>query len=315
MLRQEELAFIKALSNVEVFPLFLRELKKAVAAGKKKALAAHKANASAGERPSGVGEACTSRDPLLLSAPKRKAEELSGSDCPSEPASRRPAPEHPLDNGPSAQGTTGEKDAQSSRQLGPSEGRLAYASGGWDCQPAPAKWDAQVQAKVSVSTETAASSEAAPRRMSLGDMSGPLCGMPQGTTSSDQVDNAAAPATKRQNRTPIYVTGVTDTRSFLSWLRALCPSGLFAQIKGERLMLVPATAAGFRTTVTALRSLDASRGVSFHTFSLPEDRCVRLLVRNLGRHARRRRPGGAGESGHPCPGSASAPLGPSRSGS
>ena len=129
MLRQEVLAFIKALSNVEVSPLFLWELKKAVAAGKKKkALAARKANASAGESPSGVCEACTSRDPMLLSAPKRKAEELSGSDCPSEPASRRPAPEHPLDNGTSAQGTTGEQAAQRSRQLGPSEGRLAYAT-------------------------------------------------------------------------------------------------------------------------------------------------------------------------------------------
>jgi len=30
--------------------------------------------------------------------------------------------------------------------------------------------------------------------------------------------------------------------------------------------------------------LDESKGVSFHTFSLPEDRCVRLLVKNLGRH-------------------------------
>jgi len=45
MLRQEELAFIKAISSVEVSPLVLWELKKAVAAGKKKTLAAHKATA------------------------------------------------------------------------------------------------------------------------------------------------------------------------------------------------------------------------------------------------------------------------------
>ena len=168
----------------------------------------------------------------------------------SEPASRRPAPEHPLDNGPSAHGTTGEEAAQSSRQLGPSEGRLAYA------------------------TVVAGSAS---------------LHLPSGTqksslSSSAQVVTATAPAAERQNRTPIYVTGVTDTRSFLAWLRALCPSGLSAQIKGERLMLVPVTADGFRATVTALRSLDGSKGVSFHTFSLPEDRCVRLLVRNLGRH-------------------------------
>ena len=48
-------------------------------------------------------------------------------------------------------------------------------------------------------------------------------------------------------------------------------------------MIVPGTADGFRATVSALRSLDGSKGVTFHTFSLPEDRCVRLLVKNLGR--------------------------------
>jgi hypothetical protein len=46
-------------------------------------------------------------------------------------------------------------------------------------------------------------------------------------------------------------------------------------------MVVPSTANGFRATVSALRSLDEKEGVIFHTFSLPEDRCVRLLVKNL----------------------------------
>jgi hypothetical protein len=48
-------------------------------------------------------------------------------------------------------------------------------------------------------------------------------------------------------------------------------------------MVVPATADGFRAVVSALRSLDGREGVSFHTFTLPEDRYVRLLVKNLGR--------------------------------
>jgi len=43
--------------------------------------------------------------------------------------------------------------------------------------------------------------------------------------------------------------------------------------------------------------------MSFHTFSLLEDRCVRLLVKNLGRHAWRGSPGGGGEYGHLCLGS------------
>ena len=45
--------------------------------------------------------------------------------------------------------------------------------------------------------------------------------------------------------------------------------------------MVPATADGFRAAVNALRSLH-KKGVSFHTYSLPEDRCVRLVVKNLG---------------------------------
>jgi hypothetical protein len=48
-------------------------------------------------------------------------------------------------------------------------------------------------------------------------------------------------------------------------------------------MVVPSTADGFRAAVSALRSLDVERGVSFHTLTLPDDRCVRLLVKNLGR--------------------------------
>jgi hypothetical protein len=48
-------------------------------------------------------------------------------------------------------------------------------------------------------------------------------------------------------------------------------------------MVVPSTADGFRADISALRSLDGWTGVSFHTFTLPEDRCLRLLVKNLGR--------------------------------
>jgi hypothetical protein len=56
-----------------------------------------------------------------------------------------------------------------------------------------------------------------------------------------------------------------------------------AQLKGEKLMVIPSTAYGFRATIRTLRSLDGKEGVSFHTFTLPEDRCVRLLVKNLGK--------------------------------
>jgi len=48
-------------------------------------------------------------------------------------------------------------------------------------------------------------------------------------------------------------------------------------------MVVPSTADGFRAAVSAQRSLDGREDVRFHAFTLPEDRCVRLLVNNLGR--------------------------------
>ena len=48
-------------------------------------------------------------------------------------------------------------------------------------------------------------------------------------------------------------------------------------------MVVSSTANGFRAAVSALRSIDGEECVSFHTFTLPEDRCARLLVMNLGR--------------------------------
>jgi hypothetical protein len=96
MLKQEELPFIKAISHTELSSVFLRELRKAMAAAKrKKALVASKAiawSASALEHNSGVGsESQNSRDFPQLNASKRKAEELSSSNCQSEPASQ-PAP-------------------------------------------------------------------------------------------------------------------------------------------------------------------------------------------------------------------------------
>jgi hypothetical protein len=114
------------------------------------------------------------------------------------------------------------------------------------------------------------------------DISGPLSGMPVGTTFDAHVAIPCLPAGKRPNKTPIFITGVGDTRAFLAWLRSSCPCDLTAQLKAEKLMVVPSTADSFRATVSALRSLHGGKGVSFHT-SLPVDRCVRLLLKNLGK--------------------------------
>jgi hypothetical protein len=106
--------------------------------------------------------------------------------------------------------------------------------------------------------------------------------MPAGTTVNAHVASANLPAGERCNKTPIFISGVDDTRAFLAWLRASCPSKLTAQLKAERLVVVAATADGFQAAVSALGSLDGKNGVNFHTYSLTEDRCVRLFIKNLG---------------------------------
>ena len=48
-------------------------------------------------------------------------------------------------------------------------------------------------------------------------------------------------------------------------------------------MVAPSTSDGYRAAGSALRSLDGKKVLSFHTFTLPEKGCVRLLLKNLGR--------------------------------
>jgi hypothetical protein len=106
-------------------------------------------------------------------------------------------------------------------------------------------------------------------------------GTPNSTTPSSAQLEKIVPLGERRNKTPVYVSGEKKLRSFLEWVRTKSATKLVAQMKGEYLMMVPKTAEGFRNTVSPLRS--HGQGASFHTFSLPEDRCVLLLLKNLGK--------------------------------
>ena len=97
----------------------------------------------------------------------------------------------------------------------------------------------------------------------------PLNGKPACTTHHAHVANVCLPTGHCPYKTPIFISGFSDARSFLSWLRASCPDGLTTQIKGE-MMYVPSAP-------------DGNDGVSLHTFTLPENRCVQLLVKDLDR--------------------------------
>ena len=181
----------------------------------------------------------------------------------------RPHPIHPYVRRHSTM-TTGEQTAECSRQLGVTEGGSAYAAVvARRAVPRLTSGPPKPIAKGPDSSEPAVSMEAAQGRKSP-DLSGPLGGMPAGAPPPHA---HVVPAGERRNKTPIFVSGVSDTRGFLKWLRESCPSGLTAQVKGDKLMHVPKTADGFRATVTALRSLDGSKGVSFTPY-----RCLRTAV-------------------------------------
>ena len=98
MLRQDELAFLKAISSFQVSPAMLRELRLAMIKKKRPAVPAVRRSAPAGSGSSASG--------------KRKASELTSSGDSMEPANRRPAP-RPL---PLPETATGEKAASGSRQ-------------------------------------------------------------------------------------------------------------------------------------------------------------------------------------------------------
>jgi hypothetical protein len=138
--------------------------------------------------------------------------------------------------------------------------------------------------------------------MSLADISGPLYRMPYGTTLSAQgVTNGRIRTAKQEPC--LRLRGHGHARLLIDSGQ----SGLSAEIKEKKPMLVPRTAEDFSATVSAMRSLDESKGVNFHT-SFRENGRVRLLVKNLGRHAWGRHPGEVGERLHLCPGNLVAPL-------
>ena len=274
MLRQDELAFVKVISSSQVSPVLLKQLRLAMARSKKRPAV------PAGRRSTQSGGGTSSSQQL---AGKRKANELASSSDSMEPANRRPAPGAGSLLLPANPAVTGEQAASGSQQPGPSGVGATYAAVLFgSVAPSQASGTLKPTAMDLESSESGVSMETSERRMSQ-DMCGPLSGTPDGTTNHAHLANTCLPARQRRNKTPIFISRLSDARNFLAWLRASCPGGLMAQLKAERLMVVPSTADGFRAAVSALRSLDGKEGVSFHTFTLTEDRCVRLLVKNLGR--------------------------------
>jgi len=112
-------------------------------------------------------------------------------------------------------------------------------------------------------------------------MSGPLSDKPHGTTPYVQVANARFPTGERLNKTAIFISGVRDTRVFLAWLRAFCPGGLEGPTKARSRWSSHQQKTGSEP-LSAHWCPPMREVASIHVFTLPEDRCVLLLVKNLG---------------------------------
>jgi hypothetical protein len=135
--------------------------------------------------------------------------------------------------------------------------------------------------------------------------------MPDGATINAQVaTSSAAPIGERQNKTPIYVKRSDGHSRLPGMVTGLVSEWAVRSDEGGEAYACSRIAEGFRATVSALLSLDGNKGVSFHAFSLPEDRCVRLVVKNLGRHVSEDDVREELESLGICPGSPASPLGP-----
>jgi hypothetical protein len=177
MLRQEELAFLKANSSLQVSPAVLKELRLALSLWKKR-----KPAVSAGccSITSGSGARAPQQTSSQLTG-KCKANELASSGDSMEPANRRPATGAGSAPLPATPTVTGEQAAASSRQLGPFKGGAPYAAVlAGPVAPYQASGSLKPTAMDSDLSETAVSSETANRRMS-DDMSGPLSNKPDGT--------------------------------------------------------------------------------------------------------------------------------------
>jgi hypothetical protein len=214
MLRQEQLAFIKALSTFQLSPAVLKELRMALYRRKKKPLVPA---ASRSTMPAG-GTKVPQRSSSQL-AGKRKANELATSGDSFELSNRRPAPT--AGSAPLLANTsvTGEQAATSSRQLvPPPQGGATYATAlAKPVAPLQPSGSLKPTAMDSEPSTTAVSSETVDRRMSS-DMSGLLTDKPDGATTQAQVNNACFAAGERPKRPSVsfkdFVAPVTSWPRF-----------------------------------------------------------------------------------------------------
>ena len=123
MLKQENLAFIKAVTTLQVTPALLRELRTALSARKRRTVV----SAEIRGRAHAGGSRSSQRAPSRI-AGKHEASVLAFSGEYIEPAIRSPAPEAGSATLHAKSLATGEEAANGSWKIGPQEGGSTYAA-------------------------------------------------------------------------------------------------------------------------------------------------------------------------------------------
>ena len=123
MMKQEELAFNKDVSTLQVTPSLLKELMTGLSSRKRRTVV----SAGICGRAPGGGTSSSQRPPSRL-AGRHKTTELANSGDAMEPAITRPASDARSAPLPATSSATGQQAANGSRQLDPPEGGSTYAS-------------------------------------------------------------------------------------------------------------------------------------------------------------------------------------------
>jgi len=140
----------------------------------------------------------------------------------------------------------------------------------------------------------------------------PIDGNPNGFTPDTQKKNSSTPGVEGSTQAPIITSGMTDTRYFLIWLKASCPSVLWTKLRGENFMVVPATADGIRGTGQCSAILRRGYGCEFPCLAHTEPLCMTIGKDSRETNASICRPRESGHHKISCTGGYASPFQPQR---
>lgn len=89
--------------------------------------------------------------------------------------------------------------------------------------------------------------------------------------------NNTAKKVINDNPPPIFLNGVENYTELVEFLQSVCGQTFKLKSTTKNICIYPDTPASYRQIVSSLRT----KGADFHTFQLPQDRCPRVVIKNL----------------------------------